>query len=133
MDLPAQVRYVALDIDCGLVGVVSEFFRRRGLGGEARCQDVLTAPPREPFDVVLMMKLLPGLDQQCPGSGFDLLHSMEFRHAVVSYPTRSLSGRNVGMASFYAKGMRKFLDATGWPSTSWVMGKELFFVLHRAP
>ncbi|MCJ7544803.1 MAG: hypothetical protein MUP47_09630 [Phycisphaerae bacterium] len=133
MDLPGQVRYVALDIDCGLVAAVSEFFRRRGLCGEARCQDVLVEPPAEPFDVVLLMKLLPSLDQQRPGSGLGLLRSMQFGHAVVSYPTRSLGGRDVGMESFYGRSMRGFLGAMGWPFTSFVLGKELFFVVHRAP
>lgn len=131
MGLSREARYVAMDIDCGLVGVVGEFFRRRGICGEARAQDVLVERPEERFDVVLMMKLLAGLEQQRPGSGFELLREMRFGWAVVSYPTRSLGGRNVGMESSYGEAMRGFLGETGWAAEEFVAGTELIFVIRR--
>ncbi len=131
MDLPAGARYLALDIDSGLVGVVAEFFRLTRVAGEARCQDVLVRPVDEPCDVAFMMKLLTSLDQQRPGSGLELLRSTPCRHAVVSFPTRTLGGRDVGMETFYADRMREALASAGWEHESFVLGTELFFVIRR--
>jgi len=60
-------------------------------------------------DATLLMKLLPLLDKQLPGGGAALLERVMSRRALVTFPTRTLSGRNVGMKQHYETTFEKNL------------------------
>jgi 16S rRNA (guanine(1405)-N(7))-methyltransferase len=129
MPLAPAARYTAIDMDGSILSVVGDFFARMPIRGEARCQDVLVRTPAERADLVFLLKLLPSLDRQRPGGGFDLLRSPDFGWAVVSYPTGTLGGRRVGMRSYYGRRMDEFLQSTGWPFTRMDFAEELFYLV----
>ena len=52
--------------------------------------------------MVLLLKLLPTLEQFDRGSALDLLRRVRARCLVVSFPAKSLGGREKGMRSHYA-------------------------------
>ena len=74
----------------------------RGGGG---CRDLLASPPAGRPDVTLLLKTAPCLERQEPGSVVRLLRAIRSPFVVVSFPTKSLGGREKGMRRSYAKFM----------------------------
>lgn len=94
-------RFVATDIDGAAIGTVGAFLALVGQPHEARVADAVVEPPDDPVDVALLLKLVPTLDRQDPEAATRLLGSLRARHAVVSFPARSLGGRAKGMERAY--------------------------------
>lgn len=131
MALPAKIPYYAWDINVRLTGHINVFLERIGRCGGAVCRDVLDETPAEPVDVVLLLKALPCLEQQEPGASLRLVTALRARVVVVSFPSRSLGGRDKGMESHYDAFMRGLCDTLhikprvlSWPS-------ETFYILQR--
>lgn len=106
-------RYYASDIHTGLIDLLNGFFARTGLAGEAFSNDILYRIPDMQIHNVLLFKILPLLEQQRKGYSRVLIDSLRSDCFTVTFPTRSLSGRNVGMAGFYDSFMR-----TSFPETA---------------
>ena len=87
--------------------------------------------PAGPYDTVLVLKLIPLFETERRGLGKALLERADFRHAVVSYPTRSLGGQNRGMVEHYTRMMDDVLPQKAYIERSFVHGSELFFILGR--
>jgi 16S rRNA (guanine(1405)-N(7))-methyltransferase len=103
MGLPADVRFVPCDLDERLIEQINCFLRQLGRPETAECRDVLTESIASMFDVALLLKTLPCLEQQETGAGIRLLRSLPARTVVTSFPTASLSGYSKGMRSNYGK------------------------------
>jgi len=101
ISLPSESSYRCIDIDCHLIELIERFFARLPGNNLAVCNDILVSPPTENVDVVLLLKSLPCLEQQEPNCSLGLLQSLNARHVVVSFPARSLGGRNRGMVEHY--------------------------------
>jgi len=57
--------------------------------------------PTDPVDVALVLKAIPCLEQLDKHAGRILLDTIRARHVVVSFPTRTVGGRSIGMRSHY--------------------------------
>lgn len=103
MELPGLARYAAMDIDCELMALIGDFFSSRLPDVVvSECRDILVRPPDEPADLAFLLKAVPCLEQQEKGASLRLLRALRVRHAVVSFPVRSLGGRSKGMEEHYA-------------------------------
>ena len=107
MGLPAECRYDAIDIDTRLMATAERFRALCGQPGHIEAGDVLVAPPEKDADVALVLKTLPCLDQQEAGAGARLLRQIKARAIVVTYPVRSLGGRDKNMAATYRNSFSK--------------------------
>ena len=81
--------------------------------------------PEERFDLALVFKLLPllGLD------GYDLLGRVRAGFVAVSFPTRTLSGRSVGMERNYSSAFEENCPQRFAIADHFVAGNELIYVL----
>jgi len=86
------------------------------------------AAPLPEADATLLMKLLPLLDKQLPGGGLALLERLRSGRALVTFPTRTLSGRNVGMKQHYETTFEKNLPCARIVDKFTVPG-ELCYIL----
>lgn len=107
MGLPAECRYDAVDIDTRLMAAAERFRDLYGQPGHVEAGDVLVTAPEKGADVALVLKTLPCLDQQEAGAGARLLRQIKARAIVVTYPVRSLGGRDKNMAATYRDGFAK--------------------------
>ena len=113
MDLPAAATYHACDADAGTIAVVEEFL---GLAGQPHVTDAcdLVDPPALPsVEVALLLKLVPTLDRQDPDAASRLLGALDARRAVVSFPRRSLGGRERGMERTYRARLERLASDAG--------------------
>ena len=93
--------YYAYDIDVKVAGLLNRYFACLNLPQEAKCADLATSTPKEHADLALMCKLIPVLEAQIPGSGFKLARELNARYLLITYPLKSLGGREKGMTKHY--------------------------------
>ena len=122
---------LGLDIQGGAVRAVNEWARAAGWGIEARCADLLCEEELPRADMALMMKLLPLLERQKAGFAEALLAACPADVLLVTFPTRTLGGRDVGMARQYAAWMEAHTPASLRTLAQFTEGDELCYVLAR--
>jgi len=137
MGILPTTRYVPVDMDCRLVSVVNRFLSIQGREPRAACKDLLSFSSPHEFaslgdaDMVLLFKILPSLEQQDKGAAETLLLSLSARTIVVSYPTRSLSGKRRGMENSYARFMESIIRSREVSVARLDFPSEIFFVLRN--
>nr|AMP53145.1 ArmA_Rmt [uncultured bacterium] len=100
-------------------------------GGRALHNDLLCTDsiPAERYDVALLFKILPLLDRQQEGSAMEVLNAVNAKFIVVSFPTRTLGGRNVGMEDNYSAWMDAHLPENREIAARFTTDNELFYIL----
>jgi 16S rRNA (guanine(1405)-N(7))-methyltransferase len=131
MNLPTGTRYVALDIDAARVRFLNRYLPLAGLEPLARCQDVLSHPPDDDASVALMLKLSTSLERQEPGATLGLVEQLRTPCVVVSFATKSLGGREKGMAEQYQRQFRRWIADRQWAVERLEFETELVFVMRK--
>lgn len=101
----------------------------RGVWGDLLCENAI---PRERFDIALLFKILPLLERQKSGSAAEVMRSIDAETLVVSFPTRTLGGRNVGMEHHYTAWMEAHLPANRSVAARLTTDNELYYVLKES-
>ena len=130
-----DIKTTGVDISGLAVDAVNRFGEVYGMPVSAACADVLCpgAIPAGPFDVALLFKLVPLLERQKAGAALDVMNAVNADWLVVSFPTRTLGDRNVGMAAQYSDWMAAHIPAGRSVAASFETGNELFFILGKEP
>ncbi len=102
MPLSPHVTYHAVDVYEDLMRFVQAAFAVMGVAGKAEARDVIADCPTDAVDVALLLKAIPCLEQLDKSAGARILDTINARHIVVSFPTRTVGGRDVGMRDHYA-------------------------------
>jgi 16S rRNA (guanine(1405)-N(7))-methyltransferase len=132
MGLPDNTKYYAFDIESNLVEFLVSVIGYLGLHDkmEAQMGDILV----DEFnyaDVVFMLKFLPVIEQQEKGSSLKVMKKQKCRYLVVSFPVKSLSGVEKGMASFYSNWFRNLIKEENWQYNEILFDSELVFVVQK--
>lgn len=126
-------RYFAYEINNDTVGVLNSYFEKSAHPDyNAYSFDAVGHTPDIRFNTVFLFKLLPVLQQQKKGRAFEILHELDFDTAVVSFPLKSLSGKEKGMASFYSSFFEEGLGELLTLVEKREIGNELFYVIKKA-
>lgn len=125
---------VGVDISGEAVDVLNAAAADCDLPIRAVCADLLceNALPRERFHLALLFKILPLLERQRAGSAADVMNAIDAEFLVVSFPTRTLGGRNVGMEEHYSRWMEAHLPANRTVVARFVADNELFYILKES-
>lgn len=122
-------RILALDAGKDVVDVLNRFFSLAGMAGaRALACDALQGLPEERFNLALILKFLPLAERMERGGALKVLRAVNAGHIAVSFPTRSLGGRNVGMERNYAQWFES-LGYEGRVLDRFVLGDELVYVV----
>ena len=120
------VSVLGLDAHLGAVALVNRFAEENGLDARAEGADLRTAAlPNERFDLALVFKLLPLLGAE----GYALLKRICAEYVAVSFPTRTLSGRSVGMERNYSSALEEHCPQRFAIADRFVAGNELIYIL----
>jgi ribosomal RNA methyltransferase FmrO len=102
MGLPADASYHAVDVDGRSLEMVDGFLDLVRQPHVVEPRDLVSdGPPPSRADVALLLKLVPLLDRQDRMAATRLLGALDVRHAVVTFPARSLGGLGRGMERTY--------------------------------
>lgn len=113
MDLAPNATYLASDVDRRPLATVAAFLELVAQPHEVELRDVIANPPDRDADVALLLKLVTTLDRQDQSGATRLLRVLRVRHAVVSFPKHSLSGRGKGMERTYRDRLDRLVADAG--------------------
>ena len=122
---------MGVDISGSAVYAVNCFHESYGLPVSAVCADLLCpgAIPAARVDLALLFKLLPLLERQETGGATRVMQAVNARYLAVSFPTRTLGGRSVGMAENYARWMDAHLPRGMAVADRFETRNELFYII----
>jgi 16S rRNA (guanine(1405)-N(7))-methyltransferase len=130
MDSP--IKYIGYDVDRELIAFLNSIFKLLSVKKQAQVKlgDVLVDEV-EQADVGLLLKVLPLLEHQRQGCSIEILKRLRCKHIVVSYPTRSISGKQKGMVDFYTKYFQDLVKNEPWKVDQIPFDTELVFVVRK--
>ncbi len=132
MNLPTGTQYFAYDIYLPEIKFLNIYVRTNfpHIQFNAEVRDAFEEDSQI-YDVVLMLKLLPVLEEQRKDSSIDLLKRINTRYFIVSFPTRSLSGKNVGMLSNYTQNFESILKELGYIYSQIIFDNEVVYIVKK--
>lgn len=101
----------------------------RAICGDLLCENAL---PASRFHTALLFKILPLLERQRAGSATAVMSALDAEYLAVSFPTRTLGGRNVGMEAHYSDWMEAHLPENRTVAARFVEDNELFYILKES-
>ncbi|MCX6583525.1 MAG: hypothetical protein NT166_25405 [Candidatus Aminicenantes bacterium] len=132
MGLGPGVEYIAIDIDTRLMAAINTYFKYLGGSYIARCWDILVSLPQEAeeADVVFLLKTLPCLEQQDKGISEKLIKALKAKYMVISFPSKSLTGKSRGMAGHYNRFILEIFDKLGLGHFKMEYANEVFYIVN---
>jgi len=121
-----DARVLGVDISGQSIAVIRAACDAEAVLGDLLCENSI---PADRFDLALLFKILPLLDRQQAGAADRVLAAVNARFIVISFPTRTLGGRNVGMAENYGRWMQAHLPSNRNIAHSFETDNELFYIL----
>lgn len=104
----------AIDVDERPLATVRSFLDLVGQPHRVEVADLAVGPPADAkADVALLMKLVTTLDRQDPEAAARLLQGLDVEHAVVTFTTRTLGGRDRGMERTYRRRLDRLVGEVG--------------------
>ncbi len=120
-----------MDIHMGCVNLINECAEAFDLDVKAFGGDLICDIPRDECDLALLMKLLPVLEKQRAGAACDVMRGLNARFLLITFPTRTLGGRRVGMEKHYAEWFEGIMPETHIVRDSFTLGSELVYIAER--
>ncbi|MDR2571405.1 MAG: Rmt family 16S rRNA (guanine(1405)-N(7))-methyltransferase [Oscillospiraceae bacterium] len=129
--------YFAFDISLSTIQVLNMYFKLAGLDYKAAiCDAAIQTPgisgiPDSNTKVLFMFKLFPILERQKKGRAFEILKSINCEASIVSFPLKSVSGKEKGMETHYSSKFEKDLPTEYTIKEKAVFENEMFYVLEK--
>ncbi|AFY69329.1 ribosomal RNA methyltransferase [Thalassoporum mexicanum PCC 7367] len=131
MPLAADMQYYACDIYGDMIGFINGFMAIAGISGNAWAQSISNTCPEQEVDLALILKTIPCLEQVDKGAGTRLLERIRAKHMLVSFPARSLSGKNKGMVANYEQRFYELIGDRAWQVQRFGFDSELLFMVSK--
>jgi 16S rRNA (guanine(1405)-N(7))-methyltransferase len=110
-DLP----YHGYDIDLHTTASMDRFFKDQGLPVSVSYNDLfISVPEHGSEDLVMLLKTLPCLEQQEKGISEKLLAQMTCDQLIISFPAKSLGGKEKGMVESYRAFLMELIAGSGY-------------------
>lgn len=129
MPFGPDTEYVAYDVYTDMMAFLQAFMNLAGVRGRAEPRDLLSHPPTEPADLVLLLKTLPCLEQTDKHAAATLLDALQAPYLLVSFPAQSLCGRDKGMVSHYTDRFLSLTQERAWKVTPFPFTTEIAFLV----
>ncbi len=132
MPIADDAIYYACDVVKPMLGFIGNYFEIIKQNGEAFSSNLLTEIPRQKAELAIMLKLLPILDQVDPNASKRLLNGVRADHFLISYPSKSLGGREKGMKQTYAQHFARLIEGKSFSSIQhFEFPKETVYLLSK--
>jgi len=131
MPFAENFTYHACDIYEDLLGLIQVFFNHFNIHGEVSSCNLITHTPIKPVQISFLLKSIPCLEQMDKKIGERLLKSLNTQHILVSFPARSLGGRQKGMPDFYREHFYEMVSGNEWEIREFSFNSELAFLVTK--
>ncbi len=131
MPIEKSASYTACDIFQDMADFLQGFFDHFQISGKASVCNLLTHIPQEKTQVALLLKTLPCLEQAEKDSARRILTGIQAQYLIVSFPVRSIGGKEKGMLAHYSNQFESLLADLGWNYTKFLFTSELAYRVER--
>jgi 16S rRNA (guanine(1405)-N(7))-methyltransferase len=131
LPITSSTKITVCDIYTDQMDFLNAFFDHFQLNGKAFCCDITQQLPQENYQLGLILKTIPCLEQLDKNIGKRIIHELNCENLLVSFPAQSLSGRNKGMREFYSVHFQSFLNESDWKATTFSYPNEQVFLLKK--
>lgn len=131
MFLRKNTKYYAYDIYSDMIEFLNKFMDIININGNAECRDVIQSPPDIKVDLAFILKSIPCFEKINKASGINLIEKLNAKNIVVSFPVRSISGKDKGMLQNYEKKFNKIVINKNWKIKRLGFETELVFVIFK--
>jgi len=131
MPLSDQVNYYAYDVYKDLINFLNDFMVIANVQGYAEVRDVVQNTPRIKTDLAFMLNTLPCLEQIKKSAGLKILELINADFLIVSFPVRSLGGREKNMRRHYIARFNKLIQGKNWIAQQLEFSAELVFLIAK--
>jgi 16S rRNA (guanine(1405)-N(7))-methyltransferase len=114
MPIPAGVKYYAYDVYKDLIDFINSFMTICNIQGRAEVREVIRDTPEVKADVAFLLNMIPCLDQIEKWAGLKVLEAVNSNFLVVSFPVKSLCGREKNMRKNYETAFSKLTQEKDW-------------------
>jgi len=114
--------YHALDINPALADITNKYFELFNLPKHAGCIDIISEIPVQKADIAFLFKVIPTIESSKKNRGFEVINNLNVKYTAISFPTKTLCGKDIGMANNYSNFFEKKLDYEKFT----VIGKNIF-------
>jgi 16S rRNA (guanine(1405)-N(7))-methyltransferase len=129
MPLAEPVEYYAYDIYKDMLVFLEKFMSLVQVQSQVQVCDIIQSCPTTQVDLAFVLKALPCLEQIDKSAGSELLHHINAKYIVVSFPVHSLGGRTKGMETNYEARFRSLVKSTTWLVKKFEFATELAFLI----
>jgi 16S rRNA (guanine(1405)-N(7))-methyltransferase len=132
MPLAPSATYYAVDIYADMMTFVQDAISMLGCQPLVSTASILDTYPDIPHvQLALLLKAIPCLEQLDKSAGTTLLERVDADYVLVTYPMRSLGGRQKGMSSNYASRFCEISANHNWSIQQLTFETELAFLVHK--
>jgi 16S rRNA (guanine(1405)-N(7))-methyltransferase len=132
MQLAPQATYIACDISSEMMKCIGVCLEQSNLRIQSLVQDITQGIPNEEVEIAFLLKTIPTIDQQDETAGRRILEQIHAKHIILSFPVRSLSGREKGMKLQYTQRLETLVAGLDFNIQHYVLGNEIVFHLTRS-
>ncbi len=131
MNLEAGATYYAYDVYQRMTDFITCYLELMQRPGRAQARDVIQSCPTDTVDVAFVLKVLPCLEQVDKQASYHLLHQLQARYLIVSFPIHSLGGKHKGMAAYYEARFHELVAGATWEVQRLEFASELVFIVKK--
>ncbi len=125
------IQYQAIDVYSDLMDFINRVFLWLGIQGNSVCQDILSINDLEPVDIAFLLKTAPCLELLESGSTNRLLEKIKAKYVLLTFPTKSIGGKNKGMVNNYSSFIYELISTHGWDYQVLSFSSELAFLINK--
>lgn len=131
MGLQSGTAYYAYDIYDDMMDFLGSCMEMLAVSGHAETRDVIRSCPEHKVDLALVLKAIPCLEQVDKVAGKRILETLNADYLLVSFPARSLGGKNKGMLANYEARFNELVEGKGWQIQRFEFPTELAFLVKK--
>jgi 16S RNA G1207 methylase RsmC len=131
MNLNKGFNYYAYDINEETNELINLFFKENNYSGISKTLDLTISIPNEKVDIAFLFKFIPLVEQQNKNFSEELLNKINAEYIVISFPTKSVTGRNVGMVDNYKKLFNSIIKNNFIIVEELLFSNELVFIIKK--
>jgi len=102
--------YYAYDIVGECIDFLNLCFKDLNKDYNAELLDITQQQVEKECDVAFLFKILPLIEQQKPGFSKNIIEGLKVKNFVITYPTKTVGGKIVGMLNKYQEDLKKLCE-----------------------
>jgi 16S rRNA (guanine(1405)-N(7))-methyltransferase len=131
MPVSTKIEYYAFDVYRDLIEFLNEFMVIGNIEGHAEVREVTQHPPEIQADLAFVLNTIPCLEQIDKMAGLKILEAINANFLAVSFPARTLGGREKNMLRHYEARFHKLTNKKGWIIQRLEFKSELVFLVKK--